>query len=117
MKTKQCATKQPRGQQRKESKVPWDKWKWKHNCPKSMGHSKSSFKRQVDSDTGLHQETWKSQINNLLTLHLKKLGKEQAKPRVSRKKKIIKIRVEINEIETKRKQQKRSILRAGSLKR
>ena len=28
------------------------------------------------SDTGLHQETRKSQINNLLTLHLKKLGKK-----------------------------------------
>ena len=118
MKTKQCATKQPIGQQRKESKVPWDKWKWKHNCPKSMGHSKSSCKRKVDSDTGLHQETWKSQINNLLTLHVKKLGKEeQPKPRVRRRKKIIKMRAEINEIETKRKQQKRSILRAGSLKR
>ena len=77
MKTKQCATKQPIGQQRKESKVPWDKWKWKHNCPKSMGHSKSSCKRKVDSDTGLHQETWKSQINNLLTLHLKQLEKEE----------------------------------------
>ena len=41
-----------------------------------MGHSKSSFKRKMHSDTGLHQETRKSQINNLLTLHLKKLGKK-----------------------------------------
>ena len=46
------------------------------------------------------QET--SQINNL-TLHLKKLEKEkQTKPKVSRKKEIIKIRAEINEIETKK---------------
>ena len=83
-----------------------------------MGHSKSSCKRKVDRDTGLHQETRKSQINNLLTLHLKKLRKEeQPKPRVSRRKKTIKITVEINKIETKRTQQKRSILRAGSLKR
>ena len=44
------------------------------------------------------QET--SQVNNL-TLHLKELEKEeQTKPKVSRRKEIIKIRAEINEIET-----------------
>ena len=44
----------------------------------------------------------KSQINNL-TLHLKELQKEeQTKPKVSRRKEIIKIRAEINEIETKK---------------
>ena len=44
----------------------------------------------------------KSQINNL-TLHIKELEKEeQTKPKVSRRKEIIKIRVEINEIETKK---------------
>ena len=44
----------------------------------------------------------KSQINNL-TLHLKQLEKqEQRKPKVSRRKKIIKIRVEIDKIETKK---------------
>ena len=44
----------------------------------------------------------KSQVNNL-NLHLKKLEKEeQTKSKVSRKKEIIKIRVEINEIETKK---------------
>ena len=44
----------------------------------------------------------KSQINNL-TLHLKKLEKqEQTKPKLSRRKEIIKIRAEINEIETKK---------------
>ena len=45
----------------------------------------------------------KSQINNL-TLHLKELEKEeQAKPKFSRRKEIIKIRAEINETETKKK--------------
>ena len=49
----------------------------------------------------------KSQINNLtsnnLILHLKELEKEeQTKPKVSRWKEIIKIRAEINEIETKK---------------
>ena len=44
----------------------------------------------------------KSQINNL-TLHLKQLEKEeQTKPKVSVRKEIIKIRAEINEIETKK---------------
>ena len=46
------------------------------------------------------QET--SEINNL-TLHLKELEKEeQRKPKVNRRKEIIKIRAEINEIETKK---------------
>ena len=67
-----------------------------------MGCSKSSSKRKVYSDTILPQETRKSQINNL-TLHLKELGKEeQTKPKVSRRKEIIKIRPEINGIETKK---------------
>ena len=44
----------------------------------------------------------KSQINNL-TLQLKELEKEeQTKPKVSRRKEIIKIRAEINEKETKK---------------
>jgi hypothetical protein len=44
----------------------------------------------------------KSQINNLM-LHLKLLEKqEQAKSKLSRSRKIIKIRAEINEIETKK---------------
>ena len=44
----------------------------------------------------------KSQINNL-TVHLKQLEKEeQTKPKVSRRKEIIKFRAEINEIKTKK---------------
>ena len=43
----------------------------------------------------------KSQINNL-TLYLKQLEKEQRKPKISRRKEIIKIRAEINERETKK---------------
>ena len=42
----------------------------------------------------------KSQINNLI-LHLKQLEKEQTKPKISRRKEIIKIRTEINEIKKK----------------
>ena len=53
------------------------------------------------------KEQEKSQINNL-TLHLKELEKEeQTKPKVSRRKEIIKIRAEINEIETKQNKTKK----------
>ena len=59
----------------------------------------------------------KSQINNL-TLHLKELEKEeQTKPKVSRRKEIINIRAEINEIETKKTVQRSIKLKAGSLRR
>ena len=65
-----------------------------------MGYSKSSSKREVYSYKTLPQE--KSQVNNV-TLHLKELGKEeQTKPKVNRRKEIIKIRAEINKIETKK---------------
>ena len=66
-----------------------------------MGCSKSSFKREVYSNTILPKKQETSQINNL-TLHLKQLEKEQQKnPKVSRRKEIIKIRSEINEKEMK----------------
>ena len=58
----------------------------------------------------------KSQVNNL-TLYLKKLEKEQTKRKVSRRKEIIKIRAEINEIETKKTIAKINKLKAGSLRR
>ena len=64
-----------------------------------MGHCKSSAKGKVHSNTGIPQE--KSQINNL-TLHLKKLEKEEMKNlSVSSRKEILKIRAEINAKETK----------------
>jgi hypothetical protein len=48
------------------------------------------------------KRTERSQINDLI-LQLKLLEKqEQAKPKISRRKEIIKIRAEINEIETKK---------------
>ena len=66
-----------------------------------MGCGKSSSKRKVYSYTSLPQETRK--ISNNLTLHLKELEKEeQTKPKISRREEIIKIRAEINEIETKK---------------
>lgn len=56
-------------------------------------------KRKVFGNTGLSQEE-KSQINDP-TLHLKEIEKEATKPKPSKKKKIIKVRAEINDTETK----------------
>lgn len=51
-----------------------------HNEPKSLGHSPSSFRREVYS---LPQEKKKkTQINNL-NLHLMELEKEETKAKVS----------------------------------
>ena len=45
---------------KEETKIPADKWKWKHDDPrKSMRCSKSSSKREVYSDANLPQETRK----------------------------------------------------------
>ena len=64
--------------------------KMKTQPPKTVGHCKSSAKGKVHSNTGIPQETRKSQINNL-TLHLKQLEKEEMEnPRVSRRKEILK---------------------------
>ena len=58
----------------------------------------------------------KPQTNNL-TLQIKQLEKEQTKPKVSRRKEIIKVRAEINEIETNKTIEKINEIKAGSLKR
>ena len=66
-----------------------------------MEHSKRSAKREVYNNTTLAQETRK--ISNNLTLHLKQLDQEgQIKPKVRRRKEIINIGAEINEIKIKK---------------
>jgi hypothetical protein len=67
--------------------------------------------------TAYIKKTEKSQINDLM-LHLKLQEKqEQAKPKTSKRKEIIKIRADTNEIETKTKTYQESMKqRAGSLK-
>ena len=74
----------------------------KHDDPKPMGCSKSSSKREVYSNTILPQETRK--ISDKQS-HLTPKGTRERrtkKPKVSRRKEIIKIRAEIKEIETKK---------------
>ena len=67
-----------------------------------MGCNKSSSKRKVYGSTSLPQEIRKisNKQPNLTPKELEK--EEQTKPKVSRRKEIIKIRAEINEIETKK---------------
>ena len=70
---------------------------------KPMGHSKRSSNREVyiTIQPNLRKQE-KSQINNLM-LHLKQLEREeQTKPKDGRRREIIKIRAEINEIEVKK---------------
>ena len=61
-----------------------------------MGHSKSSFKTEVYSNTILPQETWNIS-NKQPNLTPKAIRERRKNPKVSRKKEIIKIRWEINE--------------------
>ena len=62
-----------------------------------MGCHKSSAQREIYSDTGLSQKR-RSQIDSL-TFHVSKLEKEQKRPKVSRRKEIIKIKEEFNKVE------------------
>ena len=65
-----------------------------------MGSSKSSSKKEVYTNIILPQKTREISNNNLI-LHLKLLKKkEQTKPKVTIRKEIIKIKAEVNEIET-----------------
>ena len=45
--------------QRGNQKIPRDKWQWKHDKPKPMGHGKSCSKMEVYRSTILPQETRK----------------------------------------------------------
>jgi hypothetical protein len=64
-----------------------------------MGHSKGILRGKFIVMSAYIKRTERSQINDLM-LHLKLEEEEQAKPKTSTRKEIIKIRAEINEIET-----------------
>ena len=78
-----------------------DKRKQKHDDAKPMRCSKSSAKKEVYSNAILPQETRK--ISNKQSKLTAKAARERTKPKVSRRKVIIKITTEINEIQTKKK--------------
>ena len=80
---------------------------------KTMGCNKSSSKKEICSNTILPQETRKTSHKqpNLIPKTTR-----ETKPKVSRRKEILKIRAEVNERETKQLQGSMK-LKAGSLKR
>ena len=82
-----------------------------------MRYTKSSTKRKFIAMNTFIKKEKRSQINNLI-LHLKELEKEeQTNFTVGRRKEIIKIRVGINQIETRKTTEKKSTkLRVGFLK-
>ena len=66
-----------------------------------MDATKAVLRRKFIARQAFFRKEEKPQINNL-TYHLKELEKEQKKPKVSRRKEILKIREEINKIETQK---------------
>ena len=79
--------------------------KCKHNFSTSMGCSKSSSKREVDSNTGLAQIIRKipNKQSNFIP---KRTRRKRTKPQVSGRKEIIKVRAKINEIQTSKNNRK-----------
>ena len=75
MEAKQHASEQPTNH-RINQNMHRNKWKWKHNNPKPMGHCKSSAKRKVQTIQAYLKKQEKSQINDL-TLHLKQLENDK----------------------------------------
>lgn len=72
--------------------------KTKHNTSNLTGYNKSSSHREIHSCEHLYNKEESSQINNW-SFHLDKLKKEeQTKPKATREKEMIKIKVEINHV-------------------
>ena len=100
MEARQYVTQRPMDHWRnkEEMKRYLDKWQWKHEEPKPVEHSISSFKSITQYNT-----SGKTKKSHNLALHLKQLDKEeQIKPKVSRRKEIIKTGGEINEKQMKK---------------
>ena len=66
-----------------------------------MRHSECSPEREVQSNTGLPKEDKKISNKQPKPIHKRTSGTIIAKPRASKRKEIIKIRGQLNDIETK----------------
>jgi hypothetical protein len=85
----------------RKSKGSWKLMKIKTPPTRTYGTHKSLLRGKFIAKSAYIKRTEISQINDLM-LHLKLLEKqEQAKPKTSRRREIIKIGAKINEIETK----------------
>ena len=97
--------------QRGNLKIPWDKWQ-STTLQDLWDAAKVVLRGKFIVIQAFLKKQEKSQIN--LTYHLKELEKEeQTKPKISRRKEIIKIREEINKIEIKNNRKKLIKPRAG----
>ena len=65
--------------QERNKKVSGNKWKWPHNSPKLMGHSKGSPEREVHSTTGLPKEDRKTS-DKQCSPHLQELEEQKQSP-------------------------------------
>ena len=82
-------------------KILRDEWKWKQNIPRHRDTAKALLSGKSTAINAYTKKEERSQNNNL-TSQLKKLEKEQTKPKASRRNEIINIRMEINEIENRK---------------
>ena len=87
---------------KRNQKISRNKWPWKRDNSKPMGCGKRSSKRDVYCNTILPQET-RNTSNRQPNFAPKATGKRRRKnkPKISRRKEIIKIQAEINEKEMK----------------
>ena len=100
MEAKLCATKQPMDHWRNQNgnqKIPRDKGKRNTMIQNPWDASKAVLKEKFIAVQSYLRKQEKCQIYDL-TLHLNQLEREQTKPKVSRRREIIKIRAQINEI-------------------
>ena len=84
MEAKQYDTKQPMDHwknQRGNQKLTRDKWKQKHDNPKSMGCTKRVLREKFIVIQSYLRKQKTSQINDL-TLHLKQLQKDEQNPKL-----------------------------------
>lgn len=78
----------------------WGKWKRKHSDSNPMAHSKSSLRGKFIAKRGQPQETRKT--SNAQSNLTPKGTTTRTKPKVCRRKEIIRSKAEINKIETKK---------------
>ena len=85
----------------KIKKISRRKWQQSYGIQNLQDATKAVLRGEFIAIQADLRKKEKAQINNLM-LHLKQLEREQTRTKVSRRREVIKIRVEINEIQTKK---------------
>ena len=60
--------------QGRNKKVPGNKWKWTHNNPKPMGHSKGGLQREIHNNTSIPKEDRKISNTQLHSTSIRTRG-------------------------------------------